>query len=66
MLIKKYKNLAIAWKVALDPLGQGHLSKEEPSEANRIQYQSESCSSHAFPAAQSMLLDAFSASRGQI
>ena len=45
MLIKKYKNLAIAWKVALDPLGQGHLSKEEPSEANRIQYLSQK---HAF------------------
>lgn len=29
MLIKKYKNLAIAWKVALDPMGQGHLSKED-------------------------------------
>lgn len=29
MLTKKYKNLAIAWKVALDPLGQGHLSKED-------------------------------------
>ncbi|CAJ1368864.1 unnamed protein product [Effrenium voratum] len=29
MLTKKYRNLAIAWKVALDPLGQGHLSKED-------------------------------------
>ncbi|CAE7737628.1 unnamed protein product, partial [Symbiodinium sp. CCMP2456] len=29
MLTKKYKNLAIAWRVALDPMGQGHLSKED-------------------------------------
>lgn len=25
----KYMAKAIAWKVALDPMGQGHLSKEE-------------------------------------
>jgi len=29
MLLKKFGNLAVAWRVALDPLGQGHLSFED-------------------------------------
>eukprot|EP00931_Biecheleriopsis_adriatica_P114679 TRINITY_DN90598_c0_g1_i1.p1 TRINITY_DN90598_c0_g1~~TRINITY_DN90598_c0_g1_i1.p1 ORF type:complete len:1547 (+),score=371.71 TRINITY_DN90598_c0_g1_i1:74-4642(+) len=40
MLIKKYGNLATAWRVALDPLGQGHLAFEDfcSSVRNRVGY----------------------------